>query len=235
MIKRASSPEELKSLPKTGVEAQKIRSLLLSYGTEYDFCRFFTSKNAVLAMFNGDFIISDFGEVDFEELAEFLNFSGFSEIFCSEKLGCSLEKCLSVERKSVNLMRFSGTARKADIEILSPSDAFKIIKSGFDIEFEPWYLDMSHRIRHGVSRLYGLCGSALAVQYNLNGEALISQVATLPEKRGHGNASRLISAVCGELSESKVFVLCENELVDFYKKNEFVHEGTKCCLKNNNP
>lgn len=235
MIKRASSPEELKGLPETGVEAQKIRSLLLSYGTKYDFCRFFTSKNAVLAMLNGDFIISDFGEVDFEELAEFLNFSGFSEIFCSEKLGCALENYLSVERKSVNLMRFSGVARKADIKVLSPSDAFKIIKTGFDIEFEPWYLDMSHRIRHGISQLYGLCGSALAVQYNLNGEALISQVATLPEKRSYGNASRLISAVCGELSESKVFALCENKLVEFYKKNGFVHEGTKCCMKNKNP
>ncbi len=235
MIKRASSPEELKSLPKTGVEAQKIRSLLLSYGTKYDFCRFFTSKNAVLALLNREFIISDFGEVDFEELSEFLNFSGFSEIFCSGKLGCSLENYLSVERKSVNLMRFSGTAKKADLEIISPNDAFKIIKTGFDVEFEPWYLDMSHRIRHGVSRIYGLCGSALAVQYNLNGEALISQVVTLPEKRGHGNASRLISAVCGELSKSKVFVLCENELVDFYKKNGFVHEETKCCIKNIDP
>lgn len=235
MIKRASSPEELKSLPETGVEAQKIRSLLLSYGIKYDFCRFFTMKNAVLAMLNGDFIISDFGEVDFEELSEFLNFSVFSEIFCSGEIGCALENYLSVERKSVNLMLFSGTARKENLEILSPSEAFKIIKTGFDIEFEPWYLDMSHRIRHGVSRIYGLCGSALAVQYNLNGEALISQVATLPEKRGYGNASRLISAVCGELYESKVFVLCENELVGFYKKNGFVHEGTKCCMKNINP
>lgn len=231
MIKRAKSPEELKNLPETGVEAQKIRSLLLAYGTDFDFCRFFTGENVALAQLNGDFVISDFGETDFGELAEFLNFSGFSEIFCSEYLGNALEKRLDVTRENVNLMRFSGVPEKNELEILAPADAYRIIKTGFSFEFEPWYLDMSHRVRHGVSRLYGLDGAALAVQYNLNGEALISQVATLPEKRGKGCARRLISAVCAELHESEVFVLCEDRLLDFYGKIGFVPEGKKCCIR----
>ncbi len=231
MIKRANYPEELKNLPETGVEAQKIRSLLLAYGTNYDFCRFFTAKNLVLAQLNGDFIISNFGETDVEELSEFLNFNGFSEIFCSDKLAQALEKRLEVKRESVNLMRFSGVPEKKVLEKLTPSDAYQIIKTGFNFDFEPWYLDMSHRVRHGISRIYGLDGAALVVQYNLNGEAMISQVATLPEKRGNGCARRLISAVCAELNESKVFVLCENKLLGFYGKIGFVPEGTKCCLR----
>lgn len=231
MIKRAKSPEELKNLPETGVEAQKIRSLLLAYGTDFDFCRFFTGENVVLAQLNGDFVISDFGETDFGELTEFLIFNGFSEIFCSEYLGQALEKRLDVTRENVNLMRFSDIPEKNELEILAPADAYRIIKTGFSFEFEPWYLDMSHRVRHGVSRLYGLDGAALAVQYNLNGEALISQVATLPEKRGKGCARRLISAVCAELHESEVFVLCEDRLLDFYGKIGFVPEDEKCCLR----
>lgn len=231
MIKSAKSPEELKNLPETGVEAQKIRSLLLAYGTNYDFCRFFTVENVVLAQLNGDFVISDFGEIDADELAEFLNFSGFSEIFCSEYLGKILAKQLDVKRESVNLMRFFGIPEKNELEILTPADAYRIIKTGFGFEFEPWYLDMSHRVRHGVSRLYGLDGAALAVQYNLNGEALLSQVATLPEKRGKGCARRLISAVCAELHESEVFVLCEDKLLGFYEKIGFVPEDKKCCLR----
>ncbi len=231
MIKRANYPEELKNLPETGVEAQKIRSLLLAYGTKYDFCRFFVGENIVLAQLNGDFVISDFGETDFGELAEFLNFSSFSEIFCSDYLGQLLEKHLDVERENVNLMRFAGVPEKNELQILAPADAYQIIKTGFDFEFEPWYLDMSHRVRHGVSRLYGLDGAALAVQYNQNGEALISQVATLPEKRGKGCARRLISAVCAELQDSEVFVLCEDKLLGFYEKIGFVPEGKKCCLR----
>ena len=231
MIKRAKSPEELKNFPETGVEAQKIRSLLLAYGTNYDFCRFFTGENVVLAQLNGDFVISDFGETEIEELSEFLNFSGFSEIFCSDYLGQVLEKRLDVKRESVNLMRFAGVAEKNALEILTPADAYRIIKTGFEFDFEPWYLDMSHSVRHGVSRLYGLDASALAVQYNLNGEALISQVATLPEKRGKGCARRLISAVCAELHESEIFVLCEDRLLGFYGKIGFVSEGKKCCFR----
>ena len=231
MIKRAKSPEELKNLPETGVEALKIRSLLLAYGTNYDFCRFFTAKNLVLVQLNGDFIISNFGETDVEELSKFLNFNGFSEIFCSEQLGQVLENRLDVTRENVSLMRFAGVSEKNALEILKPAEAYQIIKTGFDFEFEPWYLDMSHRVRHGVSRLYGLDGAALAVQYNLNGEALISQVATLPEKRGKGCARRLISAVCAELHESEVFVLCEDRLLDFYGKIGFVPEDEKCCLR----
>ena len=231
MIKRAKNPDELKNLPEKGVEAQKIRSLLLAYGIKYDFCRFFTAKNLVLAQLNGDFVISDFGETDVGELAEFLNFSGFSEIFCSEKLGQGLGEQLCVKRENVNLMRFAGIPEKNEPENLTPSDAYQIIKTGFDFEFEPWYLDMSHRVRHGVSRFYGLDGAALAVQYNLNGEALISQVATLPDKRGKGYARRLVSAVCAELCESGIFVLCEDRLLGFYEKIGFVPEDKKCCLR----
>lgn len=231
MIKRANSLEDLKNLPETGVEAQKIRSLLLAYGTNYDFCRFFTSENLVLAQLNGDFVISDFGEADAEELSDFLNFSGFSEIFCSEKLGEVLEKRLGAKLENVNLMRFAGIAEKSGLSVLAPAEAYQIIKTGFNFEYEPWYLDMSHRVRHGVSRLYGLGGAALAVQYNLNGEALISQAATLPEQRRKGCASRLISAVCAELGESVVFALCEDSLLDFYGKIGFVPEGKKCCLR----
>lgn len=231
MIKRIKSRNELSALPEKGVEAQKIRSLLLAYGTEYDFCRFYSAENAFLAQLNGDFIICDYGETDIAELSEFLGFSGFESAFCSEMLGCALAKKLDLEPQKVNLMRFEGNFNAIKPDLLTPSEAYSVIKTGFEFDFEPWYLDMSHRIRHGISRLYGLCGSALAVQYAINGEALISQVATLPEYRGKGLASRLLLAVCGELRGFSVFVLCEDELVEFYRKNGFVFADKKCCIK----
>jgi len=240
MIKRAFSPNELSALPKNGVEAQKIRSLLTAYGTEYDFCRFYLAENAFIAQLNGDFIICGDGETDAAELAEFLGFCGFSSVFCSKKLGESLSKKLCTEAKIVNLMQFDGNIENCGFftvtpKILTPSEAYSVIKTGFDIEFEPWYLDMSHRVRHNISRLYGFCGSALAVQYAINGEALISQVATLPEQRGKGLASRLISSVCGELRDFSVYVICDDELTDFYRKNGFAFNDNKCCIYKTNP
>ena len=233
MIKQIYFQEDFSKLSKSSVEAQKIRALLLAYGTKYDFCRFFASKNLIIARFYDDFIISDNGEFDFDELCEFLNFSGFSRIFCSENVGENLRGNLKFNCTKLNLMSFSGFFSNSDnityenLRQLSLYEAYEVLKTSFEIDFEPWYLDMSHRIRHGISQIYGNESSVLVVQHNLCGEALLSQIATIPEKRGNGRASGLISAVCSKLCESKIYLLCEDRLLPFYEKIGFEICGTK--------
>lgn len=234
MIRLASSEDELFKLPKRGVEAQKIRALLRAYGTKYDFCRFFFSDFFILCEMNGSFVVSEIGETDnAEELADFLKFSGFSDIFCPEALGERLEKLLHCNVKTVNLMRFRGEAAECgEVEKSPPlDDVYKILKTSFDIEYEPWYADMSHRIRHNVSGARRLGDSALMIQHNLNGEALLSQIATAPDSRNRGNASKLISSVCAELFPSDVFVICEDCLMGFYRRIGFEPAGYKVILR----
>lgn len=240
MIKRAFFEGDMKYLPLENVWAQKIRALMLSYGTKYDFCRFYVGEfqagRAFLGELNGSVVLSESGKCDFEEIAEFLTFSGFSELFCSENAGRSLSRMLPWNLQIVNIMRFVGKAQPYDIETEPMLDnVYKILKTAFDIEYEPWYLDMSHRIRHGVSAFRVMNGSALAIQYNINGEALLSQVATIPEMRGKGNARRLISAVCAELSESEVYVICKDELLEFYGKSGFCLTECACILSSRRP
>lgn len=235
MIKRALSDGELSKLPEYGIEAQKIRALLVSYGLKYDFCRFYVGEFragcAFLGELNGSFVLSEIGECDCGELAEFLSFSGFSEIFCSESAGERLSELLPCHLRKVNIMRFDGVGIPCGV-LTEPSldNVYTILKTAFDIEYEPWYLDMSHRVRHGVSAFRALDGSVLAIQHNINGEALLSQVATIPEMRGKGNARRLISAVCAELSGSRVYVICGDALLDFYSKLGFRRTGGACSL-----
>lgn len=235
MIRRALTDTELDKLPKCGIEAQKIRALQLCYSFKYDFCRFyigdFCAGCAFLGGLNGSYVMSEIGECDFEELAEFFSFGGFSEIFCSYAAGGRLAKRLQCCMQRVNVMRFEGNAIPFVNETNPPLDnVYSVLKTAFDIEYEPWYLDMSHRIRHGVAQFRMLNGSVLAIQHNINGEALLSQIATIPEKRGQGNARRLISAVCAELSKSMIYVMCEDMLLDFYRKSGFVHVGYACRL-----
>lgn len=234
MIKRAFSPDELVVLPKNGVEAQKIRALLLAYGTKYDFCRFYFSESVILCEMDGCFVISELSE-DFDvcELADFISLCGFSEIFCSEKLGKQLSKSIGCRVEKINLMCFCGErVFNGELEKSPPLDnVYNIIKTSFDIEYEPWYTDMSHRIRHGIAKARILDGSALIIQHDLNGEALLSQIATLPECRHRGNAARLIKAVCGELFESSVYILCEDRLQPFYEKLGFVYSAAKTILR----
>lgn len=240
MIKRVTADEELHRVwenshvfqDKTNVEALKIFALLLCYGTKYDFCRFYTADGAVICGQDGSFVLSDFGNCDFEELAEFLTMNGFAEIFCSEYAGKALSENMTCIRSDVHLMRFNGIGVPCDTKKNTPlEELFNILKTSFDIDFEPWYLDMSHRIRHGVARTRRLDASALVIQHELFGSALISQVASAPGERGKGGASRLISAVCAELSESDIFVICEDELCGFYEKNGFSKICKKCILR----
>ncbi len=230
MIRLVMSGEELSGLPEKGVEAQKIRALWLCYGSKYEFCRFYSADYAVICELNGSFVVCELRKlysVEFDELNSFFLFHGYSEIFCSEYIGKELSEAISCSAKRVELMRFCGKAESCILEENPPlEEVFKILKTGFSIEFEPWYLDMSHRIRHGVTRFFRLGDSVAAVQHELCGEALLSQIATLPKSRNKGNASRLISAMCAKLDGSDIFIICEDSLEKFYEKNGFIYEKT---------
>ncbi len=236
MIRRVLGGE-LPVLPEHGVEALKIRSLWTAYSAKYDFCRFYCSDNAVICVQDGNVVLwcaDNCGDDDFDEIAGFFRFCVAREIFCSEKAGVRLGALLGCKAQFVNLMRCSGKGETKETEVNPPlQEVFEIIRSAFGLSndlFEPWYLDMSHRVRHGVSEVRRLGSSALVVQYAVNDEVLLSQIATLPSEQGKGGASRLISAVCADYSESKINLICADELVTFYNKIGFVFENRKCNL-----
>ncbi len=227
MIQRVTDQSQLFKLPLKGIEPQKIRALFYAYGMQYDFCRFYEQDDACfVALFGGSAVIGG-DSVNYRELADFLVFSGVVDIFCSVTAGEALQKCLAMKREIVNLMRFCGTALPAEVNSgPALSEVYEIISKSFDIEFESWYLDMSHRVRHGVAKCFTIENSAACVlQHDINGEALISQVATLVESRGNGYARRLIHEVCRRCKGSEVYVICEDMLLDFYEKLGFVKCG----------
>lgn len=235
MIRRIFDEETL-NLPSNAVEAQKIRALWRAYSAKYDFCRFFASENAAVCIQDGNAVVymSDEDNCDFDELAEFFTFCGAREIFCSEKTGICLSKLIECKTQFVNLMHFSGDAVTADVEKNPPlQEVFEVIRQAFGLSdrlFEPWYLDMSHKIRHQVSEIYRLGSSVLVVQYHHNNEVLVSQVATLPFEQGRGGASKLIKAVCAEFADSVVKIICTDDLIPFYTGIGFIKESKKCNL-----
>ena len=234
MIERIFGKDEIICSDSHGVEAGKINALFQAYGTEYDFCRFYRQGSCYISSLDGSFVIFDDGTADIEELTDFFRMNGYAEIFCSEALGSVLTEKLSASCVSVNLMRFA-CSESVSVELnTSPalSDVYAIISEGFDIEFEPWYLDMSHRIRHGISRCCVLEDkAALVIQYDINGEALISQVACRKASRGQGIAAKLVKAVSALLYPSDVFVLCENDLIPFYEKCGFSVAGNNIVIR----
>lgn len=233
MIQQLFEHSDLSALPEKGIEAQKIRALYNAYGAKYDFCRFYRQGNSYISVLDGSFVLSADDIADLEELAEFLQMQGFADIFCSKVVGKALSDRLGRGFDVVNLMKFSGGSVSAEFDSAPQlSEVYKIISEGFDIEFEPWYLDMSHRVRHGISKCCVLNGkAALVVQHDICGEALISQVASLKAHRGEGLAKKLVTSVAASLAPSEVYVLCEDALVGFYEKCGFAAFEKKCVLR----
>lgn len=229
MIERVISPQELSPLPTEGIFANKIRALLLAYGTDYDFCRFFRQGEVFMAALDGAFVIC--GEsADPEELAYLLNMNGFVSVFCSEETGDMLSRFLDAELHTACLMRYQGGVAAARYEETSElSRVYDILREGFDIEFEPWYLDMSHRVRHGISRCFIIGDSAAAVvQHDLNGDALISQVAVRQDMRGKSLGTELVRGIASFVIPSRAEVVCEESLKHFYDGAGFVFECNVC-------
>ncbi|MGN1100622.1 MAG: GNAT family N-acetyltransferase, partial [Huintestinicola sp.] len=69
-----------------------------------------------------------------------------------------------------------------------------------ETEFDMWYADMSHRIRHGVSKAYMHKNAACAcTDFIYEGAAYISQVAVMPDERGKGYGRELLDMISCEL------------------------------------
>jgi len=229
VTERIYKAEQLAALPEHGVEALKIRALFSAYGGSYDFCRFFRQDDTYLAGLDGSFVISDGAGTDWEEIAEFLNMHGFTDIFCSERAGEKLRNACNAEFTRVNLMELTAPpGNLAAVPECSPSEVWKIISRRFPVEFEPWYLDISHRVRHGVSKCVSDGKAALVIQHSINGETLISQVAVLPEQECKGYASGLVRSVCASVGGT-LQVICEDRLTGFYEKSGFMRREFKYC------
>lgn len=226
MTERIYTAEQLSTLPEHGVEAQKIRALFLAYGCDYDFCRFFRHGNSYLAALDGSFVIAEQPGADYEEIAQFLCMHGFTDIFCSEESGNRLKPLLPADFTLVQFMVYCGEKHGGFPPECTPMEAWSVIGSRFGIPFEPWYLDMSHRVRHGITRCFSDGKAALVLQHDINGEALISQVSVLREFEGQGIAGSLVRQVSAALS-GEVQVICEERLCGFYEKCGYRKQSRK--------
>lgn len=214
MITRIFTDEELDRALGTfspDVFTGKIKALREAYGFSYSFLKFFRSEKAVVAFYYASAVIC--GEAD-DELEAFCQSSGITDLLISH--GGSPDSV-------VYILEYKGNGRRADLKT-NPSyeKVYDILKDGFDIDFDSWYTDTCHNVRHGISEIYTLEDAATATKmFSIDGIALISLVAVKNEQKGKSYGRRIIEAVAERLYPNRVFVICEKELVPFYKKCGF--------------
>lgn len=218
----------------------KIAGTAEAYGTELPFARFwlqYAGEKPVAAVSALDgAVVLDAGEAaDFAELADFLRAAGCKSLLCDGRvvrlLGFSPDragKVLRHDRSARISVPRNGVEENPNIrEVHALLCACEMSPP----DFEPFYLDLSHRIRHGVALCVGVRREsrlvACAVAQAKTGRmAVISAVAAHPAFRRRGLGTLAVRALLARLPQPEVFLLRaqrENEV--FYRSLRFLPCG----------
>lgn len=235
MIAQTCDISELTAKSSANAVEGKALCLFAAYGADKDFCRFYRQDKAlIIAVLDNDYVICSIGgKPDYDELAAFICANGFNSLFTTAEICAELDGKFPADFCRNALMEYHGEYIPNKKTIKNPplDEVYRVLNAAFDIPYEPWLLDTSHRVRHGVSELYLLdSASSCTVLYDLGGTAFITQVATLPSERGKGTARRLLHDVAGRYKQNgrRVQLVCRESLREFYEKCGFIRAGTVC-------
>ncbi len=237
MIERTDDIERIYSSlsGRPDIFSGKIKALAESYGTGYDFLSFFVQdKGAVIGKYYGSSVIS--GNIPDEEraaeLRSFLPTLGKGVLMSrenAEKLGVWDTARKGYIMKFTDSAPRSGDLTREDVSTwLSYREIYDILKDGFDMSFDEWYVDINHNVRHGISTVYSVGNaSTAAVMFTIDGISFVSAVATRPEMRGKGIGTKLIRYIGKKEKEARneCLLICKEELLPFYKAAGFTPSG----------
>lgn len=175
---------------------RRILSYLHAYGTGYDFCRFFVNDSGgVILLINSTMLVVG-KEFEREEL---VTFAQMNRPFRIEGSDCAIEILTGIDGYK-RLHRTIFKLKSDNMSVIDKQDinfdpklddVYEILTEGFPnlLDYKLWLADTSHRVRHGISRVFTYKGATTAsITYDMNGFVLISQVATKISARGSGYA-----------------------------------------------
>ncbi|MGN0587828.1 MAG: GNAT family N-acetyltransferase [Oscillospiraceae bacterium] len=207
----------------------KIASAVAAYGTGYDFCRLYrTDSGGHILAYNGTMLAD--GNFDPNELSVFAKTLNPDTI----ELSSDITLHIGGEYKRIGRTLFELIPKENDIvgsdvkQNALLDRCFDIISAGFGItDRDPWYVDISHRIRHGVSDIFLFESTTVTKLFDYDGMVFLSHIATAPEARGKGTARRMLYYLCGKLSQSgkRVFLYARDERRSFYEEAGFIPVG----------
>ncbi len=177
--------------------------------------------SAVIARHSGRLYICSNGK-NTQEIAEFINVIGYSEVFTeketAERLGLKAIKEFNVLLKKSN--------KTADFNPLAVTlkSVYEGLNMGADCDislapFSDFAPDLSHRLRHGSAATVAdkKC-VALAFLCDMGG--IINGISVDKAYRRQGIGSKILSQICSYI-EGDVFVCANNINTEFYIKNGF--------------
>lgn len=217
------------------VFALKIMSNLQAYDG-YDFHSLYAGENVLIGRYYNDLVIRTKGvisEETAEELSLFLRVCGFKSALCGMEIGMRLANMGWDNTEESVLLKFAGAFIPEGESVIpfediavdpALDDVFPVIKDGFpDVEYDGWYTDINHKIRHGVAKVYLYNGATVTSAADMNGAVYLTLLASAKAARGTGAAKNMLRSLGLHLEKAgkEACILCREELVPFYNKAGF--------------
>ncbi len=237
MIKKTDLIQELAPFDQT-VFGCRIQSTAAAYGLDEPFALFWTQGDkAALCKLDDTILLDAADDADFDEIIDFIRMTGAAKLLCdartAEKVGFSVScrgqiMVYSNTKKGEAPAGFELNPSLREIHALLCESATATFLAP---EFEPFYMDMSHRIRHGAAIAAGIrqggtlisCAICAAKTEN---KAIISAVAVKPEQQRKGYGRAALSALIAELQQKEIYIFrAPNENEDFYRTFGFLPCG----------
>lgn len=202
-----------------------------AYGIDGHVCQFWLQNDDTLLCRVDDSMVLCAGEnADWEELAGFLPLSGAHVLLCREETAEKLG--LPVLASGWVMLRESAGAPNAPFCEVEENPSLRelhalLTECETDTfhapEFEAFYLDVSHRTRHGEALSVGLRkgGQLVAAAFctaKSSALAILSGVAVLPQLRGQGLGAAVVRALQARLCQPRQCVYrAQGEHKTFYE------------------
>ncbi len=199
---RIAKAEDLAFLHPESEAAVRIMGLVAAYGTDQPFIRLWcdSERRAFISLMDGYAVLEAADDADFEELAVFLDMqTEITGIRTSLKTARKINVFTGWTIQHESVMTSGPDLKAPDLKPaqLTPREVYPLLQKCFDDglpPFESWYVDVSHRIRHGCCRVIGFRHDGFPVSCAMTisecrSAAIIGAVATIESGRGRGYAS----------------------------------------------
>lgn len=229
LVDSAQRQEEFYGVCRGTAFGCKLCAVARAYGFGLDFARFWVGGGAAYGLLDGELSVAG-APGDIEEAREFLGMLGPGSVFCEGRLAEGLG--LEVSAEGAVMAKATPDGEAASFPTPGLREVCELLnRAGMPVELEPFYLDMSHRIRHGAALALGeytdgaLVGCAV-VSAMVEKSAVLSALAVREDCRGKGIGARLVDMVQSALPGRTLYIFRESgKNRAFYEKLGFAELG----------
>lgn len=217
--------------PSDNVIVGRINAYYRAYGTGYDFCTFYEGENTLALYYGGELYVHCGENADKESLLSFSDMLGARAVMSDTKLSEKSEELYIMT--SDKMPTANNDHPKAEFTE-DYRTVFEILKSGFSLgnsQFDDWYADTCHRVRHGVSKLIIMYSGDIPVAtatvlFSDDKECFLSHIAVRQDMQKNGIGKALLYSTAQLLNNRKITLACKKSVQQFYINCGFTQTGT---------